>query len=112
LLDHPCDDVIGGVEGAGGVAGDGTGFGVVGGEEVFKDVAEEVGVEGKFLFKRGIFGNGEDVVVEDGKEGGDGNGGLGGIAGGGGEVGGLVGAEEKEVGNTGAFGGVRGESRG
>ena len=44
LLDHPVHNVVGGVKGARGISGDGAGLWVVGGEEVFEDVAEKVGI--------------------------------------------------------------------
>lgn len=65
LVHHVVDDLAGGVEGAGLFAGGGFGFGVVGGQQVFKDLAQELRVQGDLLFNRGVFGDGEFVAVQD-----------------------------------------------
>ena len=64
FVHHVVDDLARGVERAGLFAGGGAGFGVVGGEEVLEDLAQQFGVEGDFLFDRGVLRDGELVAVE------------------------------------------------
>ena len=65
---HVVYDGAGGVVGAGLLAGGVAGFRVVGGQQVFKDFAQEFRVQGDFLFRRGVFFYGELVFVEQGDQ--------------------------------------------
>ncbi len=65
FIHHVADDLARRVEGAEGLAGGGAGVFVVGGEEVFEDLAEQLGIEGDFLFQRSVFLDGEFVAGED-----------------------------------------------
>lgn len=56
------------VEGAGGFAGDGAGFGVHRSEEILEGAAQQLGVERDVLFQRGVFFHGKFVVAEDAQE--------------------------------------------
>jgi len=66
FVHHVVHDGAWGVEGAGLLAGGGPGFLVVGGEVVFEDFAEQLGIEGDFLIDGGVLDDGELVAVQDG----------------------------------------------
>ena len=66
LVYHVVHDGAGGVVGAGLLAGGVAGFRVVGGEQVFKDFAQEFRVQSNFLFRGGVLFYGELVFVEQG----------------------------------------------
>lgn len=67
-IDHVIDEGAGSVERACLFAGRFAGFGVEGGEEVFKDLAEEFGVKSDLFFDGSIFGDGELVALKDFEE--------------------------------------------
>ena len=64
LVDHVVDDLARGVEGAGGLAGGDAGLGVVRGEEVLEDLAEELGVEGDVGVGGVVLVDGEVVALQ------------------------------------------------
>lgn len=64
LVHHVVDDFARCIEGAGLFAGGGAGLGVVGGEKVLEDLAEQLGVKRDFFLDGGVFGNGELVAVK------------------------------------------------
>ena len=106
LVHHVVHDGARGVEGAGLFAGGGFGFLVVGGEEVFEDFAEQLGIEGDFLIDGRVFDDGELVAVQDGDEAGNRLRRAPPVTVCGGEVGGFAGIKEKTVWDVWAFLGI------
>ena len=62
---HVVNDFARRIERAGLLARGCPRFGVIGGEQVLKDAAEQLGVEGDFLLNRCVLGDGELIAVED-----------------------------------------------
>ena len=91
LVDHVVDDLARGVEGAGGLAGGIPGLGVVGGKEVFEDLAEELGIEGDVGVGGVVLVDGEVVALQQGEEA-------------------ALWGEEESVGEAGALVGTAGEA--
>ena len=64
LVHHVVDDFARGVERAGLLARGGAGLRVVGGEQIFENLAEQLWIKRDFFLDGGVFGNGELVAVE------------------------------------------------
>ena len=77
----------------------GASLGIVGGEQVFEDLAEQFRVESDFLLDGGVFGNGEFVALEDVDEAADFGSAVASSAVGCAQVHLALGAEEQVVGN-------------
>jgi hypothetical protein len=65
FINHVFNDGARRVEGACLLAGSCSGLFVIGGEQVFKDLAQQLRIKSNFLIDRRVFDNGELVGVQD-----------------------------------------------